>query len=52
MNIKAYSSVPTVEPTLTRRRFVKLGGVLMVSFTFLRLSSPASEPPAALTGIA
>jgi CO/xanthine dehydrogenase Mo-binding subunit len=33
----------TITPTLTRRGFIKMGGVLMVSFTFPGLSANAAE---------
>jgi len=32
----------TITPTLTRRGFIKIGGVLMVSFTFPVLSANAA----------
>jgi len=54
MNVTRYSSSSTISPTLTRRGFVKLGGVLMVSFTFPRLSAHAAEvqPPTSSTALA
>lgn len=53
MNAKVYSSVQAVTPTLTRRGFVKLGGMLSVSFAFPGLSAVAQETqPSASTDIA
>ena len=38
-----HSSDRSITPTLTRRGFVKMGGALMVSFTFPGLSAIGSE---------
>lgn len=48
------NSSSTTAPTLTRRGFVKLGGALIVSFTFPKLSAHAADvqSPTASTAIA
>ncbi len=53
MTVKIKSdSASTAIPTLSRRGFIKGGGVLMVSFSFPHLAATAAEVPTMTTGLA